>query len=127
MRCRVRLSRSCGLFHGHARRQSPPAALCAKGSRACDAFLNCPARGSLRVGTGKKSRSVIHKTRARKAFEARHVDQVWEDVRKEYNVVAGKYGPMGTTDRCAMHARTRGSVYSRSRAERGGGGGVAVF
>jgi len=45
---------------------------------------------------------VIHKTRARKAFEARHVDQVWEDVRKEYNVVAGKYGPMGTTDRAEL-------------------------
>ena len=34
-----------------------------------------------------------------RSFESRHIDQVWEDVRKEEGVTDGKVGPVGTTDR----------------------------
>jgi len=50
-------------------------------------------------GSGGKSKTKICKTQNRRKFEARHIDQVWEDVRKNYSVVDGKYGPIGTTDR----------------------------
>ncbi|KAK3265468.1 hypothetical protein CYMTET_25853 [Cymbomonas tetramitiformis] len=41
------------------------------------------------------------KVAKRAHFEARHIDQVWEDVRKEEPVHDGTHGPQGTTARVA--------------------------
>lgn len=42
----------------------------------------------------------FHKQLVRGKFEERHIDQVWEDVRKAPSeVVSGKAGPLGTTSR----------------------------
>ncbi|KAL4452606.1 hypothetical protein ABPG75_008268 [Micractinium tetrahymenae] len=49
---------------------------------------------------GRKTK--IHKRAGRSKFRARHIDQVWEDVRKEEGVHDGKVGPLGTTDRAEL-------------------------
>ncbi|EFN51442.1 hypothetical protein CHLNCDRAFT_140160 [Chlorella variabilis] len=53
--------------------------------------------------TGSKSRGTrLHKRGRVAKFTARHVDQVWEDVRKEGGVHDGAVGPLGTTDRVEL-------------------------
>lgn len=49
---------------------------------------------------GKSTNRKGHKLAVRAQFEARHIDQVWQDVRKAEGVTDGKIGPLGTTDRC---------------------------
>ena len=57
---------------------------------------------SKKTGTNRKGGSV-HKRAIRKKFRERHIDQVWEDVRRPVEMVhdAGTYGPMGTMGRYA--------------------------
>lgn len=53
--------------------------------------------------TGTPSRKTkIAKQASRSKFRARHIDQVWEDVRKVEGVHDGKVGPLGTTDRAEL-------------------------
>ncbi|GBF99890.1 hypothetical protein Rsub_12686 [Raphidocelis subcapitata] len=55
------------------------------------------APGKRRVGGNSKTKK-WHKQGVRKKFEARHIDQVWEDVRKPPQLVhSNKAGPQGTT------------------------------
>ncbi|PRW60962.1 zinc finger 593 [Chlorella sorokiniana] len=49
---------------------------------------------------GRKTK--LHKRGVRKIFSARHIDQVWEDVRKTDGVHDGKVGPLGTTDKVEL-------------------------
>jgi bud site selection protein 20 len=54
------------------------------------------APGKRKVGGNSKTRK-WHKQQLRGKFEERHVDQVWEDVRKAPHLVHnGKTGPQGT-------------------------------
>mmetsp|Transcript_26670 Transcript_26670/g.63209 ORF Transcript_26670/g.63209 Transcript_26670/m.63209 type:complete len:143 (+) Transcript_26670:142-570(+) len=53
-------------------------------------------------GMGSTKSKKTHKAQLRAQFEARHIDQVWEDVRKEDGVTDGKVGPVGTTDRVEL-------------------------
>ena len=50
-------------------------------------------------GMGSTKSKKTHKAMLRTEFERRHIDQVWEDVRKEEGVTDGVTGPVGTTDR----------------------------
>jgi bud site selection protein 20 len=51
------------------------------------------------VGGNSKTKKG-HKLKRRKNFEARHIDQVWEDVRKlPAEVHTGATGPIGTTSK----------------------------
>jgi hypothetical protein len=59
-------------------------------------------RTSRNVGSTKCKKT--HKQNLRAQFEARHIDQVWQDVRKADGVTDGKVGPVGTTDRFAKSA-----------------------
>lgn len=54
---------------------------------------------SRKVGNNKSHKENKNKRFLRKKFQARHIDQVWEDVRKPAAEVhkPGKTGPMGTT------------------------------
>jgi bud site selection protein 20 len=55
--------------------------------------------GRRKIG-GQKKGAKLFKTGIRKKFEARHVDQVWQDVRKlPADVHGATVGPAGTTDR----------------------------
>ena len=55
------------------------------------------APGKRKVGGNSKTKK-WHKQGVRKKFEARHIDQVWEDVRKPPQLVhTAKAGPQGTT------------------------------
>lgn len=54
--------------------------------------------GKSRKMSSSKSKKT-HKQSLRAQFESRHIDQVWEDVRKPEGVTDGKTGPVGTTDR----------------------------
>lgn len=55
--------------------------------------------GKRAVGSNRKHKKFA-KTHVRKEFELRHIDQVWEDVRKApAEVLDSKSGPMGTTAR----------------------------
>ncbi|KAK9830430.1 hypothetical protein WJX72_011735 [[Myrmecia] bisecta] len=56
-------------------------------------------RGKRCVGSSKCKKT--HKQQLRGIFAARHIDQVWEDVRKEV-VHDGKQGPLGTTSKAAL-------------------------
>lgn len=49
---------------------------------------------------GRKTK--LHKSGVRKIFSARHIDQVWEDVRKERGVHDGASGPIGTTSKVVL-------------------------
>jgi bud site selection protein 20 len=51
---------------------------------------------SKKTGSGGKGSSALHKRGVRKKFRARHIDQVWEDVRKPDGVVTATHGPLGT-------------------------------
>ena len=51
---------------------------------------------SKKTGSGGKGSSALHKRGVRKKFRARHLDQVWEDVRKPTGVVTNTHGPIGT-------------------------------
>ncbi len=52
------------------------------------------------VGTSHKQGKKPHKQHLRTKFLNRHVDQVWEDIRKPKAEVhqPGKSGPLGTTN-----------------------------
>lgn len=53
--------------------------------------------------TGAKTKGTRVNKRGRVAkFSRRHIDQVWEDVRKEGGVHDGKVGPLGSADRVAL-------------------------
>ncbi|GFH25673.1 zinc finger protein [Haematococcus lacustris] len=54
---------------------------------------------SRKVGSNKKHQQNPNKRLTRRKFQARHIDQVWEDVRKPVADVhqPGKTGPQGTT------------------------------
>lgn len=54
------------------------------------------APGKKRTGGDSKTKK-RNKQRTRAGFESRHIDQVWEDVRKPGGVHDGKSGPLGTT------------------------------
>lgn len=55
------------------------------------------APGKRKVGGNSKTRK-WHKQLHRGKFEERHIDQVWEDIRKPPQLVHnGKTGPQGTT------------------------------
>ena len=49
--------------------------------------------------SGRRNKEI--KRVLRKTFESRHIDQVWEDVRRNPQevYVAGKTGPSGTTNK----------------------------
>jgi bud site selection protein 20 len=51
------------------------------------------------VGTSHKQGKKPCKQHLRKKFENRHIDQVWDDIRKPPTMVhvPGKTGPIGTT------------------------------
>ena len=50
-------------------------------------------------GTGNGNKRKTFKQELRKAFETRHLDQLWEDVRQEGLVHDGDVGPVGTSAR----------------------------
>ena len=52
---------------------------------------------SKKTGSSWKGGSALHKSGVRKKFRARHIDQVWEDVRKPEGVVTKTHGPIGTS------------------------------
>ena len=53
---------------------------------------------SKKTGSSSKGGSALHKRGVRKKFRARHIDQVWEDVRKPKEVVVTQtHGPIGTS------------------------------
>lgn len=56
---------------------------------------------SRKTHSNKKHQQNFNKRLLRSKFEARHIDQVWEDVRKPAAEVhiPGKSGPQGTTAR----------------------------
>ncbi|KAF5835298.1 hypothetical protein DUNSADRAFT_7578 [Dunaliella salina] len=58
-----------------------------------------PGKPSRKTGSNRKKKESKHKTFLRNKFETRHIDQVWEDVRKVASQVhePGKTGPLGTT------------------------------
>lgn len=55
--------------------------------------------GGRKVNKGTKKGGAVAKRVTRKKFLERHLDQVWEDVRKAPQEVhvPGKSGPLGTT------------------------------
>lgn len=56
-------------------------------------------QGKRAVGGNRKHKKLC-KTLVRKDFEIRHIDQVWEDVRKNpAEVTDNGAGPLGTTSR----------------------------
>lgn len=58
--------------------------------------------GKRKVGSDHKHRKLFKQLR-RSTFEERHIDQVWEDVRKPATAVHdGKAGPLGTTSKAEM-------------------------
>lgn len=60
------------------------------------------------VGGDSKTKK-RHKLGVRKKFEERHVDQVWEDMRKlPAEVHDGKFGPTGTTSKAELDEDTPG-------------------
>lgn len=62
------------------------------------------APGKRKVGGNSKTRK-WHKQLLRGKFEERHVDQVWEDIRKPPQLVHnGKTGPQGTTAKSELDA-----------------------
>ena len=59
------------------------------------------AKGVGKRGVGSSKSRKTHKQGLRAQFESRHLDQIWEDVRKAVTVHDGKTAPVGTTDRYA--------------------------
>ena len=57
------------------------------------------AKGVGKRGIGSSKSRKTHKQGLRAQFESRHLDQIWEDVRKAVSVHDGKTAPVGTTDR----------------------------
>ncbi len=64
------------------------------------------AKGVGKRGIGSSKSRKTHKQQLRAQFESRHLDQIWEDVRKAVTVHDGKTAPVGTTDRCEVIAGT---------------------
>ena len=62
------------------------------------------AKGVGKRGVGSSKSRKTHKQGLRAQFESRHLDQIWEDVRKAVIVHDGKTAPVGTTDRYALAA-----------------------
>lgn len=62
------------------------------------------AKGVGKRGIGSSKSRKTHKQGLRAQFESRHLDQIWEDVRKAVTVHDGKTAPVGTTDRYASLA-----------------------
>lgn len=62
------------------------------------------AKGVGKRGVGSSKSRKTHKQGLRAQFESRHLDQIWEDVRKAVIVHDGKTAPVGTTDRYALSA-----------------------
>jgi bud site selection protein 20 len=58
--------------------------------------------GKRQTGSKNRKHKKYHKALLRAQFEERHIDQVWEDVRKAPAevVLPGVAGPSGTTARC---------------------------
>mmetsp|Transcript_15677 Transcript_15677/g.47268 ORF Transcript_15677/g.47268 Transcript_15677/m.47268 type:complete len:148 (+) Transcript_15677:179-622(+) len=56
-------------------------------------------KGVGRRGTHSHKSKKTHKLGLRSTFLERHIDQVWEDVRKAEPVKSDTVGPLGTTDR----------------------------
>lgn len=59
------------------------------------------AKGVGKRGVGSSKSRKTHKQGLRAQFESRHLDQIWEDVRRAVTVHDGKTAPVGTTDRYA--------------------------
>ncbi|CAG9461370.1 unnamed protein product [Pedinophyceae sp. YPF-701] len=57
---------------------------------------------------GKQKHKKYHKQLHRGKFEARHIDQVWEDVRSPQAVIDATHGPKGTTSRAEHDDDTPG-------------------
>ena len=64
------------------------------------------AKGVGKRGIGSSKSRKTHKQQLRAQFESRHLDQIWEDVRKAVTVHDGKTAPVGTTDRYEFLAAT---------------------
>ena len=62
------------------------------------------AKGVGKRGVGSSKSRKTHKQGLRAQFESRHLDQIWEDVRKAVTVHDGKTAPVGTTDRHVRRA-----------------------
>ncbi|KAK9907396.1 hypothetical protein WJX75_002951 [Coccomyxa subellipsoidea] len=69
--------------------------------------------GKRRTGSGNSRRKGTFKTKQRQTFNSRHIDQVWEDVRKEQEAIVTfsadgkeKLGPVGTTSRAVLDEDT---------------------
>ncbi|CAL8462839.1 g2373 [Coccomyxa elongata] len=69
--------------------------------------------GKRRTGSGNSRRKGTFKTKQRKAFNSRHIDQVWEDVRKQQEEILNcsadgkeRLGPVGTTSRAVLDEDT---------------------
>ncbi|KAL3152205.1 hypothetical protein ABBQ32_001292 [Trebouxia sp. C0010 RCD-2024] len=60
------------------------------------------AKGVGKRGVGSSKSKKTHKQGLRAQFESRHLDQIWEDVRKAVIVHDGKTAPVGTTDRATL-------------------------
>ncbi|CAK0784908.1 hypothetical protein CVIRNUC_008113 [Coccomyxa viridis] len=66
-----------------------------------------------RTSSGNSRRKGTYKAQQRKVFQGRHIDQVWDDVRKETLVTVSettgdKLGPIGTTDKAVLDEDTPG-------------------
>ncbi|CAL5223365.1 g5869 [Coccomyxa viridis] len=66
-------------------------------------------------GSGNSRRRNTYKAQQRKVFQSRHIDQVWEDVRKDQEALItvsdtnkDKLGPIGTTDKAVLDEDTPG-------------------
>ena len=64
------------------------------------------AKGVGKRGIGSSKSRKTHKQQLRAQFESRHLDQIWEDVRKAVTVHDGESAPVGTTDRYGVIAAT---------------------
>ena len=64
------------------------------------------AKGVGKRGIGSSKSRKTHKQQLRAQFESRHLDQIWEDVRKAVTVHDGRTAPVGTTDRYEFLAAT---------------------
>lgn len=65
------------------------------------ASMGGKAKGVGKRGIGSSKSRKTHKQGLRAQFESRHLDQIWEDVRKAVTVHDGKTAPVGTTNRYA--------------------------
>jgi bud site selection protein 20 len=64
--------------------------------------------GKRQTGSKNRKHKKYHKALLREKFEERHIDQVWEDVRKAPTEVVqpGVVGPDGTTARSVLQTYT---------------------